>query len=70
MTGTLTHRCAMTFPLVGAAFLMIAIFVPVQLAVIAWMLGMFWLLLALMCATIVQRRRTAEPAAVQQGGLR
>lgn len=69
MTGITTQRYAMALPLVGATFLMISIFVPVQLAAITWVLGMVWFILALTCATIVQRRRKTEPAAVRQGGL-
>ena len=64
MNQTITQRLTIALPLVGVAFLLASLFLPVQFAAIAWALAMISFLVALTCALLEQRRRKAErPAA-------
>ncbi|MBT2486447.1 MULTISPECIES: hypothetical protein [unclassified Microbacterium] len=63
-----TSRLAVSLPLVGAAFLTMAILLPVELAIAAWLLAMLSFAAAVVCAIIVGRRRNPALLAVQQGG--
>ncbi|MFE7065579.1 hypothetical protein [Microbacterium sp. NPDC057658] len=57
MTHTVTQRLTVTLPLLGVAFLLASMFLPVQLAVVAWGLALITFLVALVCALDARRRR-------------
>lgn len=57
MTQTVKQRLTVALPLLGVAFLLASMFLPVQFAVVAWGLSMIIFLIALVCALDVQRRR-------------
>lgn len=60
MTQTITQRLTIALPLVGVAFLLASLFLPVRFAAFAWGLAMISFLVALTCALLEQRRRKAE----------
>lgn len=60
MNHTLAHRLTITLPLLGVAFVLASMFLPVQLATISWTLAMASFVAALTSAIVEQRRRTAE----------
>lgn len=60
MTQTITQRLTVALPLVGVAFLLASLFLPVQFAAIAWGVAMISFLVALACALLEQHRRRAE----------
>jgi hypothetical protein len=60
MTQTITQRLTIALPLVGVAFLLASLFLPVQFAAVAWTLAMISFLVALTCALLDQRGRRAE----------
>ncbi|WP_305684084.1 hypothetical protein [Microbacterium sp.] len=70
MTQTLTQRLILALPLVGVAFLLGSIFLPIHFAAIAWVLALVSFGIALTCAIIIQRRDKAELTAPQRRGSR
>ncbi len=70
MTQTLTQRLTVALPLVGVAFLLASIFLPLQFAAIAWVLAMVSFGVALTCAIMTQRRDKAELSVPQRRGSR
>ncbi|MGB3374862.1 MAG: hypothetical protein WBA87_06965 [Microbacterium sp.] len=60
MNHTLAHRLTMTLPLLGVAFVLASMLLPVQLAAIAWAVAMASFVAALTSAIVEQRRRTTE----------
>lgn len=57
MTRTITQRLTIILPLVGVAFLLASMLLPVQLAAASWGLAMTSFLIALATATAVQRHQ-------------
>lgn len=57
MTQAVTQRLTVALPLIGVAFLLASVFLPVQFAVVARGLAMITFLAALVCALDVQHRR-------------
>lgn len=57
MTRTITQRLTIILPLVGVAFLLASMLLPVQLAAASWGLAMTSFLIALATANAVQRHQ-------------
>ncbi|MCK8468719.1 hypothetical protein M0722_16095 [Microbacterium sp. KSW4-16] len=57
MTRTITQRLTIILPLIGVAFLLASMLLPVQLAAAAWGVAMTSFLIALATAIAVQRHQ-------------
>lgn len=61
MTRTITQRLTIMLPLLGVAFLVASMLLPVQFAVVAWGFAMISFLVALACAIAFHGRREHGP---------
>jgi uncharacterized protein (DUF983 family) len=62
MTHSVPQRIAIIFPLIGAAFLLAALFVPVDFAAAGWAAAVICFAVALVGGIVARRRRKAEVA--------
>lgn len=60
MPQTLMQRMTLVLPLVGVAFLLASMALPLQVAVFAWTIAMVSFLTALIAAIVAQRERRSQ----------
>ncbi len=57
MTRSVPQRIAIIFPLIGAACILAALFIPTELAAIGWLLGLICFAVALTSGIVELRRQ-------------